>query len=120
MTTVYRYEHPETRKGPYNGDLADINAEHKGWESSHPSWQMDGMSSVAYAVGDRYYSGCDSLESLAAWFKGWEDKLTEAGYVIMGYEVPAEYVKKSMSGKQIAFDRSKARCIGPVKELSNA
>src|SRR5882724_4729803 len=99
--SVFRYEHPETGKGPYN-TVEGLNADHH--VDTHPSWLYDGLSSCAFPRHSSYLSGCKSLEALRSWFEGWEDKLAADGFEIVVYIVPNTAVKYGLSRKQLAFD----------------
>jgi hypothetical protein len=82
--------------------------------STHPAWgSKDGFVVRIYGSPDlfegvelpsgEWLCGCESLESLHSWFDGYEESLAENGFSIEEYEVPADQVMDSPSGKQIAF-----------------
>jgi hypothetical protein len=80
---VYRFEHPDTGQGPYQFDgegadeLDDMRWSHQDFEHMAP-WMDDRLGGIdSYEV-----CGCDSPESLLAWFDGWIDELAEVGFMI--------------------------------------
>ena len=83
-----------------NGDLDRIAMAHV--ENEHPclSEDFDGFEIDTY-----WYSGFYKLGDLYNWFKGWFGVLEEAGYRIVEYRVPEEWIRVGSSGLQVIFNR---------------
>lgn len=101
---VYRYENAQG-KGPYNSDwvwACELKQEHADY--AHPSpyvEKWDGLSLRVPSVDHVY--GCPTLTVLNQWFAGWHERLTEDGYSVVEYDVPAHNVRIASSGLQVAF-----------------
>jgi hypothetical protein len=107
---VYRIEHPSDGKGPYSGrsdyekegvqdwldgDFEELHQAHDPFSTPHPLVnEIDG-----FERGD--LCGCESLDKLRDWFKGFLDSLHDCGFVVVTYEVPAEHVHTD--GLQVCF-----------------
>lgn len=112
MRTVYRYEN-ENGNGPYRGGWPDWRAHDELCNAhcdpvGHPTWAsyQDWASRREIPAYTGYYhlAGCDSRESLEAWFDGFHEALRDNGFTIREYTVPAHQVIDSTSGLQVAFD----------------
>lgn len=62
-----------------------------------PNWQLEGF----FINDEKCKSACPSLETLEAWFAGWENVLELAGFYIKEYQVMPEETLFCPSGKQI-------------------
>lgn len=98
MVTVYRYEHPDTKFGPYNhrlvveDDYTLIDDEF----FSEMDWKHRNRLTLPAIVGGDalgWRSGCLSLEGLKKWFRGYNRRLVkEYGFRVVAYEVPEDAV----------------------------
>ncbi len=107
---VYRIEHPSDGIGPYssrngqdteelrdwlNGDSAELHRAHDPRSTPHPL-----VSEIDdFRIG--FLCGCESIEKLRDWFRGFLDSLHDCGFVVVTYEVPEEYVHTD--GLQVCF-----------------
>lgn len=103
---VYRYENPLDKMGPYTCSLRGIDgvvcealAKSHAGDEKRPSAREDGLDFIMKTNGFRL--ACNSLESLKTWFKGYNKRLIESGFVLAEYEV--EHLFLSNSGLQCAF-----------------
>lgn len=128
---VYRIEHHRLNRGPYYGDYyykrlkkaykvsRALNNAHNG--SSHPCFQPYDINipdTIKNAKGgdcihqNHIRSGCDSLEQLKNWFRGFEKRLTNAGFVVRIYET--EKVWYDYRKIQLLFNRRKAKLVEQI------
>ncbi|MDG4783283.1 hypothetical protein O7614_26855 [Micromonospora sp. WMMD961] len=113
---VYRIEDRDGR-GPYNNypmdfkrnkiirELCKIHAS----PTTHPAGQLDGITSDNGFTVDHYF-GFINKASLARWFTGWGERLTEAGFYVSTFAARSEDILHGR--KQIAFAKGRARYLG--------
>jgi len=101
---VYRYESPNDGLGPYNSNDSKINLYlkrkliNKHIKNNKPSIENDGLD---FAINDNNFkTACNTLKELKKWFKGYNKKLINSGFIIVEY-----IVKYKIDGK------SKKQCI---------
>jgi hypothetical protein len=109
MHKVYRYEEQFNSEGPYtcewnrirgNDVCIGINNKHS---VTRPSIRNDGLE-FAGDSGDEYKVACDSLKNLKAWFKGFNSRLLNSGFVIAEYTVSKKI--DGYSKKQCVFHKT--------------
>lgn len=105
---IYRYE-DAGGKGPYTSAKAPTTKRYQQWRfdrhtiETHPGIMWD----VVYF--DRSMQcATDSLEKLMMWFDGVQDDLKDAGFKVIEYEIPAQFVQFGKSGRQVAAPLSSA------------
>jgi hypothetical protein len=121
---VYRYEKPRKTEGididgqyiiprqirhlgPYSAEWPfkeSLQNDHNRDEANHP-FPLDDFGRISFD----YRYGCDSLESLNKWFKGWHNRLKEWGFVIVRYNITNPF--QSRSGMQVAFNAWESRTV---------
>lgn len=108
---VYRVEHPLDGGGPYLGGwgFEDLKWDHNNDE--HPGPRQEGL-----RIGDDDLCAMSSMDKLIAWFDGWWDRLSEAGFHVAEYEAPKAYVKEGK--RQLIFNKHMATLIKsePIEE----
>lgn len=78
---LYRIEHIDTHKGPYNESF--LLGKH--CDDNHPSmWDEFKRTSVSHQR-ETYYCAFNSIEKMLQWFAGYFDSLIAADYVIGCY-----------------------------------
>lgn len=102
MKTVFRYEHINSKKGPYNAEwyYSEKLAENHNNKVRNPSIRTDLMGEFK----DGYLSTCTSQANLRIWFKGYNTKINNHDFVLVRYKVKSYFETKS--GKQVAFNPS--------------
>ena len=90
---VYRYETKKTKELPYNcllnvikdnsvpSLLCDVHMD----SPDHQSWSNDGLTFAINNGG--YRSACNSIKELQDWFRGFNNRLLEIGFVLVEYSV---------------------------------
>lgn len=122
---VYRYE-SQSGYGPYTYDNPDLPGARWSTGDGDPAnefvemWaahDYDDDHPVAWATfnGDGLSEydpiACPSMEALNKWFDGFHEMLARNGFKVVVYEVPDKAVTMGHSGKQLSFNRNKARKI---------
>lgn len=85
LIKLYRYEHPDTGRGPYNSNWKlenRLNNVH--YNLSHPTYDADGL--------PRGMCFITSLKGLKKWFTGWNKVLVKNGFIIKEFIVNSEAV----------------------------
>lgn len=102
---VYRYQHPESKKGPYTGGKFYGHREIDIYYGArHPNPSFDDP----FKVVDRsHVFGFHSLRAFVRWFNRVERRFIEAaGFKVVAVEVP---------DNEVQFTRDKAQCLFPGK-----
>lgn len=132
VITVWRWESPDTHRGPYTNDLRDAGeagnalycalSQHSGYgpngataEAAHPVPSRDGLGdhyrhpydcdTNEYDYDVLYVSATATEAKLDEWFADVPDELLlDAGYVKTELTVPLTAVEYGHSGKQVTVD----------------
>lgn len=115
---IYRIEHPSDKYGPYRLTgiirpvellkLADKLCYKHNSSGCHPGIHSD----TAFNFNcDTDICGFPSIESYKSWFYGFRAALRRNGYQLLEIEVPDKKIKKTVSGKQVAFPRKSAKVL---------
>jgi hypothetical protein len=116
---IYRVEHDDgigpysTRRRWANSLQEEINdelAEAHNDSDEHPLVYYDVKNAYDIVSGDSRRCGFISIEQLFRWFDGFMDKLEEAGYKIVVYEVPPQFI--CVGTYQCLFDVDESQCLG--------
>ena len=113
---VFRVEHPDDGLGPYMSPKFPKDTAIK-LRNTHNTSRHPGVNRVLRGAGvidncyakvpEEIHSGCDSLETLDAWFEDFWEDFKEAGFRIYKYIVRDESCIKGTYG-QIVFDMPSA------------
>lgn len=127
--TVYRVEHPKTKRGPWHSPSSKAYDEMCPREQAsirtaqgavvrkfangktfktHPGAHIDCGPEGDFALGMKWVCACPSLAILCDWFASEGDALYDAGFTVMAYEMNAEDVMQSKSGTQVLILQSAA------------
>lgn len=114
---VWRWEHKVSCHGPYNprGDynpelerLTDMLGCLHDKDPLRVVSSVDGLDTLGWPYGE-WRIACRFRGELIWWFQDVpEGMLRSAGYVMRAYRVAPHYVHLSRSGRQVAFDASRA------------
>lgn len=118
---VYRVQHRENGYGPYSHLRFDNQprcwvagkkiTRHHNTSGEHPSVKEDvpGLCHWFEPMPDHLFCGFRSQSELLHWFRGHENRLVWAGYIVAAYDVDISHVK--FGSKQLVFDMSKAKLV---------
>lgn len=120
---VFRVEHRSIKNyttghaaGPYGyftehddiSKVADTLANTHNSTNGHPGPYQDGLGD--YVASDTVF-GCPSYDITRQWFWGFLTRLRRVGFVASEYEVPAHYVRRGKSQRQLLFNIDKAQLV---------
>lgn len=108
MPKIVRVEHPNNNTGPYHSgylhpdDNDRLFNEH--CDDFHPGlWMIFESVDTRPEEGEKWFSGCASLEDLHNWFVGFWDAILTSGHQIVEYVVPDHACIPHQYG-QVAFN----------------
>lgn len=111
----YQYpRHGVKNRGAKVEAYASIHESHN--DVAHPDIHSDIL--PAYFRSESHWCACLSVKDLGEWFEGFDEKLSAASFFIQAYEVDASDVFVGNSGRQVAFDRAKARKSGKKQPVN--
>jgi hypothetical protein len=126
---LYRVEHGEDGKGPYqyvSGDTeqdeirdalcGEIGMAHNdSWREEvrvkHPGPENDGLGYMWMDKADWLFA-CTSIETLHQWFAGYGERLRDSGFIVSAIDADDDYVKVGTTKRQAIYDPDYATVTG--------